>query len=119
VVPGGIEEISMKGLGRVAQDRVLRACKVTKEKGRAREGVLGRKEIEQSTEVAGSSVEPGLVSLEKASSRCKRIDDIPQVVPGWGCCQCHAYNNYERKVCKNCGHVPCYPSLKGVLDEES
>jgi hypothetical protein len=34
VIPGGIEEIWMKGLGKVAQDRASRACKVTKEKGR-------------------------------------------------------------------------------------
>ena len=102
----------MKGLGKVAQDRVLRACKVTKEKGRARESVLGRKEIERSTEVVGSNV-------EKTFPRCKRIDDILHAVPGWGCCKCHIYNNYGRKVCKNCGHVPCYPSLKGVPDEES
>jgi hypothetical protein len=96
----------MKGLGKVAQDRVLRACKVTKEKGRAREAELGRKEIDRSMEF-------GLASQERSFTRCKRIDDIPHVVPGWGCCQCHVYNNYDRKVCKNCGHVPCYPTSEG------
>ena len=48
----------------------------------------------------------------KVFERCKRIDDIPNVVPGWGCCRCSAYNNYARPSCKNCGHVPCYPPRK-------
>jgi hypothetical protein len=30
------------------------------------------------------------------------------VLPGWGCCQCHTYNGYQREACWNCGHVPCY-----------
>ena len=46
---------------------------------------------------------------QKVFDRCKRIDDLSHVVPGWGCCHCSAYNNYARAVCKNCGHVPCYP----------
>jgi hypothetical protein len=133
----------MKGLGgKVASDRVLRACKVTKEKGRAREVEQGRKEIDRSLEFGlvsqerlsasrsafvkltgkrGSSqpVPAILVTDGKQVAGCKRIDDIPQLIPGWGCCQCQVYNSYERKVCKCCGHVPCYQSLKGVLDEES
>lgn len=32
---------------------------------------------------------------------------LPHVVPGWGCCQCRAYNGYQRLLCKNCGHMHC------------
>ncbi len=41
--------------------------------------------------------------------RCKRIDNLSHVAPGWGCCKCHVYNGYQRETCKVCGHVPCYP----------
>lgn len=30
------------------------------------------------------------------------------VVPGWGCCQCRAYNGYQREICRACGHLQCY-----------
>ena len=96
----------MKGLGKVAQDRVLRACKVTKEKGRARESALGRKEIDRSMEF-------GLASQERSFTRCKRIAETPHLMPGWGCCRCRVYNGLERRSCKNCGHVPCYPTSEG------
>ena len=67
--------------------------------------------------------------------RCKRIDNLSHVMPGWGCCegersewgrggagrpevpaggQCHVYNSYDRTVCKGCGHVPCYPAAAPV-----
>ena len=46
--------------------------------------------------------------------RCKRIDNLSHVMPGWGCCRCHVYNSYDRKVCKGCGHVPCYPAALPV-----
>jgi len=59
----------------------------------------------RSQPVSGISVVSG-----KQQEGCKRLDNIPHAVPGWGCCQCHIYNNYARKFCKNCGHVPCYPN---------
>jgi hypothetical protein len=40
--------------------------------------------------------------------KCKRIDDLPRLVPGWGCCQCRRYNGYQRKVCKFYGHAACF-----------
>jgi hypothetical protein len=41
--------------------------------------------------------------------RCKRIDNLSHVVPGWGCCKCNVYNSYQRETCKICGHISCYP----------
>jgi hypothetical protein len=26
------------------------------------------------------------------------------ILPGWGCCQCRAYNGLQRRECKHCGH---------------
>jgi len=43
---------------------------------------------------------------------------LPHVVPGWGCCQCRAYNGYQRALCKNCGHMHCYDS-GGLLGREA
>jgi hypothetical protein len=109
VIPDGIEEIFMKGLGgKVACDHGSRACKVTKEKGRARESEQGRKEIDKSVLSISD-----FWGLDKHPVRCKRIDDIPHCMPGWGCCKCHGYNSYGRKVCKHCGHAPCYPKAEG------
>lgn len=48
---------------------------------------------------------------------CKHIR-AEFVVPGWGCCQCQCYNGYQREVCRNCGHVPCY-TLEGTLGKEA
>lgn len=42
-------------------------------------------------------------------ARCKRLDNLSHVIPGWGCCKCRAYNSYQRETCKGCGHIPCYP----------
>jgi hypothetical protein len=56
---------------------------------------------------------------EKVFPRCERIDFIPQVIPGLGCCQCSAYNNHERKDCKNCGHVPCYQPVLPTSERDS
>jgi len=50
--------------------------------------------------------------------RCRRIDNMSHVVPGWGCCKCHGYNDYGRKACKFCGHIPCYPPKEGVADDK-
>ena len=103
----------MKGSGeKVAANRILRPCKVAEEKGPAREAGRPEREIAQS-DVAGKSDQ-----LE-SFSRCKRIDNLSHVVPGWGCCKCHVYNSYGRKVCKSCGHVPCYPPSEGASDEEA
>ena len=55
-------------------------------------------------------------SLSMNHQRCKRIDNLPHVIPGWGCCKCHVYNSYGRKVCKSCGHVPCYPPPEETAD---
>ncbi len=38
---------------------------------------------------------------------CQHIRD-DHVVPGWCCCNCHAYNGYQREQCRICGHSPCY-----------
>jgi hypothetical protein len=46
---------------------------------------------------------------------CKRIDDVPQILPGWGCCQCHVYNGYQRSSCRSCGHPHCYAFEPGDL----
>jgi hypothetical protein len=40
--------------------------------------------------------------------KCTRIDHADHVFPGWGCCQCHAYNGYQRSNCRRCDHPHCY-----------
>ena len=40
------------------------------------------------------------------------------LVPGWGCCRCRCYNGYQREQCRNCGHIPDYPT-DGTLGEEA
>jgi len=41
------------------------------------------------------------------SLRCRHVRGS-HVVPGWGCCNCTAYNGYQRSNCKRCGHKPCF-----------
>lgn len=47
--------------------------------------------------------------------KCKRIDKLPHLIPGWGCCQCHHYNGYQRVACRFCGHSFCYDFKPGEL----
>lgn len=37
---------------------------------------------------------------------CEFIKDT-HVMPGWGCCECRAYNGLQRIVCKVCGRSNC------------
>lgn len=30
------------------------------------------------------------------------------LMPGWGCGQCHVYNNIGRPTCKQCGYMPSF-----------
>jgi hypothetical protein len=50
-----------------------------------------------------------LTETQRCEVRCGHIRGR-DVVPGWGCCSCHAYNGYQRTQCRNCGHLPCYPT---------
>jgi hypothetical protein len=52
--------------------------------------------------------------MSKTESKCKHIR-ASFIVPGWSCCKCNSYNGYQRVVCKNCAHAPCYEtdSLEG------
>ena len=43
----------------------------------------------------------------KDNIRCNHVRGSC-AVPGWGCCKCSTYNGYQRFVCKDCGHNPCY-----------
>jgi hypothetical protein len=45
---------------------------------------------------------------------CKPVD-IPNVMPGWGCCKCRAYNGNQRDNCKICEHPRCdSPAVKKI-----
>ena len=44
---------------------------------------------------------------------CKEIKH-KNLMPGWGCCQCHTYNGEQRLECKECAHPCCADK-----DEES
>jgi hypothetical protein len=46
---------------------------------------------------------------------CQRIDNLDQVLPGWGYCKCRSYNGYQRALCRRCGHLQCYPFAPGEL----
>jgi hypothetical protein len=54
------------------------------------------------------------MDLKKPEEKCIRVDNLPHVAPGWGCCKCRTYNDYSRIVCKGCGHKPCYPPPEGT-----
>jgi hypothetical protein len=80
-------------------------------------GIRQLGETEKSKEEIGHPMGVGTDQSE-FFDRCKRIDNMSNVVPGWGCCKCHVYNNYGRKVCKQCGHIPCYPPKGEVSDDK-
>lgn len=54
-------------------------------------------------------------------TRCVAILDFPEVMPGWGCCNCRFYNGIQRPFCKNCGHIRCVtlpkPSELGLCED--
>jgi len=52
---------------------------------------------------------------DAARISCRRIDDLENALPGWGCCQCGTYNGYQRSRCKICCHPHCYPCDPGEL----
>lgn len=41
-----------------------------------------------------------------STKACKFISG-ENVMPGWGCCECRSYNGLQRRICGNCGHIPC------------
>jgi len=44
------------------------------------------------------------------TKECELILDLPNVMPGWGCCRDRVYNGLQRKHCKVCGHECCNPA---------
>jgi hypothetical protein len=44
-----------------------------------------------------------------AVKRCTVVDSVPNLRPGWICCQCATYNDQSRTQCKQCPHAPCMP----------
>lgn len=48
--------------------------------------------------------------------RCLLLTDLPNTLPGWGCCQleCRTYNGVVRTECKYCGHSYCGPAFEIV-----
>jgi hypothetical protein len=40
---------------------------------------------------------------------CELLLDLPNVLQGWGCCQCRTYNGLQRAFCKMCDHICCNP----------
>ena len=44
---------------------------------------------------------------EKKFNECKAIENIPNLMDGWGCCSCKTYNGNQRLECKSCGHERC------------
>jgi hypothetical protein len=47
------------------------------------------------------------MSDKKAFDECKAIENIPNLMDGWGCCNCRTYNGKQREECKSCGHERC------------
>jgi hypothetical protein len=41
--------------------------------------------------------------------KCGLVLNVPNVMPGWGCCKCKSYNGLQRQKCNWCGHECCYP----------
>lgn len=39
-------------------------------------------------------------------TKCEPVEH-PNIMPGWGCCQCRTYNGIQRNACKHCGHERC------------
>jgi hypothetical protein len=44
---------------------------------------------------------------DPADLSCVVLQDPGGRRRGWTCCQCEAYNRYERPACIRCSHVPC------------
>ncbi|MAG26467.1 hypothetical protein CMI47_13035 [Candidatus Pacearchaeota archaeon] len=44
----------------------------------------------------------------KNALKCIKLEH-PNLMPGWGCCECNTYNGNPRLVCKvpSCGHERC------------
>lgn len=43
--------------------------------------------------------------------KCELLDNVPNLMPGWGCCQCRCYNGLQRPRCSKCGHERCNPDI--------
>ncbi len=43
---------------------------------------------------------------QEKKPRCSEISH-PNLMPGWGCCNCRVFNGNQRSECKNCGHKRC------------
>lgn len=48
---------------------------------------------------------------------CKLLTNIPNLLPGWGCCKCRRYNGAQRAACLMCGHPYCGPPYEVVTQE--
>ena len=44
--------------------------------------------------------------------KCELIPSQPNLMVGWGCCQCREYNGLQRDRCKHCGHTCCFDKPK-------
>lgn len=58
---------------------------------------------------AGFSLEDilRLLGVDNPNSEgCQSIEH-PNVIPGWGCCNCRVYNNNARANCRGCDHLRC------------
>lgn len=44
--------------------------------------------------------------MSAESKKCVAIDH-PNLMPGYGCCQCKTYNGNNRSTCKTCNHQRC------------
>lgn len=45
---------------------------------------------------------------------CDAIEDLPGLMPGWGCCRCRIYNGKQRAECRGCGHARCDGKAEGA-----
>lgn len=52
---------------------------------------------------------------------CFVIEGMPNLMDGWGCCRCRAYNGLWRDVCKACLKEHCeLPGLpSNALDDQA
>ena len=60
-------------------------------------------------------------TMAQRQGDCELLLDLPDVLPGWGCCQCRTYNGLQRSRCKICGHECCtakpLPEKFGLCNE--
>ena len=47
---------------------------------------------------------------EELRTHCAPVS-APNVMPGWACHECRAYNGLQRTQCKACGHTRCGPAF--------